>query len=306
LDKEIEMSNGLKHYDHFAWDNARWDGFEFRPDDILVCTSYKAGTTWTQMICALLIFQKTEFDHPLAEISPWMDIKSSPIQEIQELYNQQEHRRFIKTHTPLDGLPWQEDITYLTVVRDPRDIYISMINHLKNSNPESEAIFMKEARENGSMPPEPPEDPNELFPMWLNTGSFPWERDGFPFWSVFNHAQSFWDRRDQSNIHLFHYSDMKRDLDGQMRKIAKVLEIEVAEDKWLSLVEAATFSTMKRNADRMAPDTDVKMWKSNSNFFNKGTSGQWKDTLSQESLALFDKTVRERYDHDMLDWLLDK
>jgi aryl sulfotransferase len=300
------MDDELRHYDHFAWDNARWDGFEFRSDDILVCTSYKAGTTWTQMICALLIFQETEFEKPLAEISPWMDIKSSPIEEIQELYNQQEHRRFIKTHTPLDGLPWRDDLTYLAVVRDPRDIYISMLNHLKNSNPESEAIFMKEARDGGGLPPEPPEDPNELFPMWLNTGSFPWEKDGFPFWSVFNHAQSFWERRDQANIHLFHYSDMKRNLEGQMRKIAKFLGIEVPEGKWASLVDAATFSTMKKNADKMAPDTDVKMWKSNSDFFRKGTSGQWKGVISEENLALFDKTVKERYDHQMLEWLLDK
>ena len=60
-------------------DSTRWDGFESRADDILVCTSYKAGTTWTQMICALLIFQKADFGRPLTTISPWLDILTAPI-----------------------------------------------------------------------------------------------------------------------------------------------------------------------------------------------------------------------------------
>ncbi len=65
----------VRYYDHPVWDSARWQGFEPRVGDILICTPYKAGTTWMQMICALLVFQRTEFHLPLAEISPWMDLK---------------------------------------------------------------------------------------------------------------------------------------------------------------------------------------------------------------------------------------
>ncbi len=41
-------------------DSRRWDGFEFRADDIVISTPPKCGTTWTQMITALLIFDTAD------------------------------------------------------------------------------------------------------------------------------------------------------------------------------------------------------------------------------------------------------
>ena len=61
-------------YRHPLFDSTRWNSFETRPDDIIVCTSYKAGTTWTQMICALLVHQTPDLPRPLAELSPWLDL----------------------------------------------------------------------------------------------------------------------------------------------------------------------------------------------------------------------------------------
>jgi hypothetical protein len=130
--------------------------------------------------------------------------------------------------------------------------------------------------------------------MWLTTGSFSWESDGAPFWSVFRHGATFWAHRDEANILMVHYSDLKADLEAEMRRIAVALGIEVAEHTWLELVAAASFQSMKKNADRMAPDTNFKMWKDNSLFFNKGTSGQWQGVLNAESLALLDE-VTEKY-----------
>lgn len=145
-----------------------------------------------QMICGLLVFQRMEFDLPLAEISPWMELKAAHAKDIHAWYAAQNHRRFIKTHTPLDGLPWYREATYIVVGRDPRDVFMSMLNHLRNFNPASEALFAHEMREAGIDMPEPPEDPNEFFHDWLTNGSFEWESDGAPFWSVFRHGDSFW------------------------------------------------------------------------------------------------------------------
>ncbi len=291
----------IRHYRHQVWDTARWQGFESRPGDILVCTPYKAGTTWMQMICALLVFQRAEFHLPLAKISPWMDLKGHTTEAVHATYAAQDHRRVIKTHTPLDGLPWFPQATYLCVERDPRDIFMSMLSHLRNRNPDSVAIFAREMRETGDGPP-PPEDPNEFFRMWLSNGSFEWESDGAPYWSVFRHGASFWAHRDEPNIHLVHFSGLKADLEGEMRRIAGVLGIKVAEEKWPELVAAAGFESMKKNADRTAPDTDLKMWKDNARFFNKGTSGQWQGVLSEESLALMDQ-VTATYPAEYIDWL---
>jgi hypothetical protein len=290
-----------RHYDHPVFDSARWRGFEPRAGDILVCTPYKAGTTWMQMICALLVFQRSEFHLPLAEISPWMDLKGHTAETVHATYAAQDHRRIIKTHTPLDGLPWFPQATYLCVERDPRDIFMSMLSHLKNANPDADAIFAREMRETGGPPPLP-EDPDEFFRMWLSNGSFDWESDGAPYWSVFRHGASFWAHRDEPNIHLVHYSDLKADREGEMRRIAGLLGIEVPEAAWPELVAAAGFERMKKNADRTAPDTDMKMWKDNSRFFNKGSSGQWQGVLSEESLALLDE-VKARDPADYIDWM---
>src|SRR3978361_1538969 len=86
-------------------DSTRWEGFVFRPDNIVISTPSKCGTTWTQMICALLVFQTPDFDRPLAEISPWLDMLTADHREVVARLQAQPHRRFIKTHTPLDGLP---------------------------------------------------------------------------------------------------------------------------------------------------------------------------------------------------------
>src|SRR5687768_11314107 len=86
-------------------DSARWDDFPFRADDIVISTPPKCGTTWTQMICALLIFRTPDLPAPLAKISPWLDMQLTDRDETVAALEAQTHRRFIKTHTPLDGLP---------------------------------------------------------------------------------------------------------------------------------------------------------------------------------------------------------
>ena len=51
-------------------DSARWTGFPFRDGDIVISTRSKTGTTWVQMICALLVFQTPELPEPVARLSP--------------------------------------------------------------------------------------------------------------------------------------------------------------------------------------------------------------------------------------------
>ena len=48
----------VRRYEASMYDSNRWDGFELRPGDIIISTPPKCGTTWTQMICALLILQE--------------------------------------------------------------------------------------------------------------------------------------------------------------------------------------------------------------------------------------------------------
>ena len=86
-------------------DSGRWAGFQFRRGDIVISTRSKSGTTWMQMICALLVFQTPDLPAPLGQLSPWLDFLATPLDEVLARLDAQRHRRFIKTHTPLDGIP---------------------------------------------------------------------------------------------------------------------------------------------------------------------------------------------------------
>lgn len=107
-------------------DSGRWDGFAFRPGDIVISTRSKHGTTWMQAICALLVFQTPELPGPLAELSPWLDWVGEPRRDVVARLEAQAHRRFLKTHTPLDGLPRDSLATFVVIARHPLDAAVSL------------------------------------------------------------------------------------------------------------------------------------------------------------------------------------
>ena len=294
----------LHEYKSPFMDTGRWADFEPRPDDIFVCTSYKAGTTWLQTICALLIVQKPELPGRLSDLSPWVEVITQPIKDVLTTYETQTHRRFIKTHTPLDGLPFFEDATYLFCGRDPRDVFMSMLNHIGNMDEDRLRELQQAAGvEIDEEQPELPSDQNELFHIWLTTPSFEWEKDGFPWWSHFSHAKTFWEYRQLPNLHFLHYADLQADLEGEMRRMAGILGIEVDERLWPGLVKGATFDTVKANPEQYAPEANVGLWKDTSRFFHKGTTGQWQDALSERSLALYGEVKRDRLPPEAGEWL---
>ncbi|HCL28571.1 MAG TPA: hypothetical protein DIC52_09065, partial [Candidatus Latescibacteria bacterium] len=105
---------------------------------------------------------------PLAEISPWLDLKAVDASVTHAVYAGQDHRRIIKTHTPLDGLPWFPEATYICVQRDPRVIFVCLLNHMQNFNPDADAMF--NLSDNADEREALPEDPNTFFQMWLTNG----------------------------------------------------------------------------------------------------------------------------------------
>lgn len=71
----------------------------------MISSRSKTGTTRVQMICALLDFQTPDPPAPLAALSPWLDHLIALHEEGYAQMAAQQHPRFIKTHTPLDGNP---------------------------------------------------------------------------------------------------------------------------------------------------------------------------------------------------------
>lgn len=127
-------------------DSARWDGFPFREGDIVISTRSKSGTTWMQMICALLVFRTPDLPAPLPALSPWVDHAIEPVADVIARLEAQPHRRFVKTHTPLDGLPLDERVTYVVVARHPLDMAVSLYHQGDNIDRERLAELTGVAR----------------------------------------------------------------------------------------------------------------------------------------------------------------
>ena len=294
----------IRRYQHLDWDSGRWTGFKPRSGDIYICTCYKSGTTWTQMIVALLVFQELDFPLPLNELSPWIDLVTDSIEEMHKRLSAQRYRRILKTHTPLDGLKWHADARYLFVGRDPRDVFVSMMNHQDNTDVYVERKLAAEMGNKITITDLLADTEEERLKDWLTRGYFEWDKDGYPYWSLFHHGETFWQHRNQENILVLHYGEMKCDLDREMRKIAAHLAIEINEEVFPSLVEAARFASMKPNAEDLAPAAEANLWKNNSEFFANGTNGQWQDRWSKANLQRLD-ALSHKYSSDYMEWLLE-
>lgn len=295
-----------RHYKGFIDDSARWDRIELRDGDIVINTPAKCGTTWMQQCVSLLVFQEPRPPRPMAEVSPWVDMLTWPIDELVAALDAQTHRRFLKTHTPLDGVPWDSRLTYVCVGRDPRDVMVSWQNHMANIDFQALILARMNAVGNDDltmddMPTPPPDDPVERFWHWVDDTNP--EADRQPgLAGVLGHLLTFWERRDEPNVALFHYSDLKADLPGQLRRLADVLHIDVPEARWDELVEAASFSSMKQNADHLAPDTTHGIWQDTSQFFDRGTSGRWRDLVGDDDLGRYDDRVAALVPPDLAQW----
>ena len=290
-------------YRTLIMDSARWDGFEFRPSDIVISTPPKCGTTWTQMLCALLIFDDPDFPAPLSELSPWLDQTIRRLDDVRALYAAQQHRRFIKTHTPLDGLPIHDDVTYVVVGRDPRDVLVSMEHHLANMDLERVLALRGEAVGNDdldTLPPRPAasDDPAERFRMFVRAAD---DAGLFSLTSVLHHLDTGWQRRHTPNVVMCHYADYTTDLPGEIVRLAAALDIHMTEDRASELAAYATLERMRDRAVEVLPNAGV-IWKNDRAFFRAGAFGEWRTRVSDDDLTEYDTTAQTIASPELSAW----
>jgi len=276
-------------------DSTRWNGFDFRDDDIIIATYGKSGTTWAQQIVGQLLFDGAD-NVDIHELSPWLDLRIRPLDERLAMLAAQSHRRVVKTHLPLDALVFSEKAKYLYVARDARDVVWSLYNHHLNMKPEFYELL------NGTPglvgpPIEPPSgDVVAYFREWV-------ERDGFPYFSWWENVRTWWAARNEPNVRLVHFEDLRRDLAGEIQGIAEFLRIPVDTKNWDRIVEHCTFDWMKLNADRTAPGGGA-LWKGGgSTFINKGTNGRWRNLLTVEDSARYDNRAIAELGEECARWL---
>jgi aryl sulfotransferase len=287
-----------RQYVDWISDSRRWDRFQPRRGDVVIATAPKCGTTWVQRIVGLLIFGTTE-PRSVDDESPWMDMAFYPLDAIYDTIEAQEHRRYLKTHLPLDCLPLHSEVHYIHVARDGRDACTSIHDMVIGTSQSARQLSSEMAKYYGAIP----DDPQDFFRYWLSTAVTKGQSDGAPFISFFDIETSFWSGRKLDNLLMVHYSDLTADLDGEMRRIAGFLGIDVNEAIWPDLVRAATFEEMRKSGAQIKPHAAHSMEKGANGFFNKGTGGRWREHLSDDNLQLYNDKVAEKFSPNLASWI---
>lgn len=284
---------------------ARWDSYRPRPGDIIISAPQKSGMTWTQAICAMLIFGRPDLDVQPARVSPWFDSNFEPLGSMLQRLEAQTHRRYLKTHTPLDGLPYYPEVSYLAVFRHPLDVFNSMASltlKMAGGNMQSRARLPAgggSARGSVRTPP----DIRSFIMACVRAPFTPGVGEQMSVSAVTHYFMGFWTYRHLSNIHLIHYADMKRDLKSSIRAIASALGIAVEDAMALAMAETSGFANMQANAQQYAPES-YSGWGNPREFFQGGTGGQWKNVLNESDVAEYRRAYAAAIrDRTAADWL---
>ncbi|XP_022100016.1 sulfotransferase 1A1-like [Acanthaster planci] len=257
-----------------------WD---VREDDVWLVTYPKAGTTWAQEIMSCVMYdgniEEVNKKHGAFRVLfPDMDIpefirKTKNLPACYEIAKEMPSPRVIKTHMPGQLLPpqiWERRPKIVYIMRNPKDLTVSYFYFLKLANPSPDLL-------------------NETFEEFLNktlTG------DVFygPWW---NHYLYFWRKRNDPNILVLKYEDMKQDLRGNVEKISKFLGKNLSAETLDTITEHCSFAKMKNNP-MASLDSILRHDKSQGVFMRKGAIGNWKTHFTVAQNEAMDAHIEEK------------
>ncbi|XP_065450199.1 sulfotransferase 1C4-like isoform X1 [Chrysemys picta bellii] len=252
-------------------------GFQARPDDLLICTYPKAGTTWVQEIvdmiqqdgdpqkcCRAPIYQRI----PFLELCP-----PRPLPRGFEEAAAMPPPRTLKTHLPLELVPpsfWEQDCKVIYVARNPKDNAVSYF-HFQRMN---------------QWLPAP-----GCWDQYLET----FLSGGVPWGSWFDHVRAWWDARDKHRILYLFYEELHKDPRGEIQKVGRFLGRELPEPVLETIVEHTSFESMRENP--MANYSTVPPFildHAVSPFMRKGTVGDWTTQFTVAQSERFDAEWAQR------------
>jgi len=289
-------------YRNHHLDSTRWDAIEARDGDVVITTSYKSGTTWTQHIVGQLLLRDVPDAPPTLLVSPWIDARfQMPLEVLVPMVAAQTHRRFLKSHLAADGLPYRTGTKYVVVARDARDVFMSLLNHYAGYTD----VAMERLNDDPSLPAFErfDGDVKKLWRQWISQGWFAWESDGYPWWGNLHHTASYWPHRDLENVLLVHYNDLKADLPAEIRRIAGFLDLELRDDEVGNVVRESQIDRMREVATEREDMLAAFLDGGAKRFFFKGTNGRWRDVLDGDDLALYEEAKRRVLTPECAMWL---
>lgn len=295
--------NVTRVYRNHTIDSTRWNGFVPRVDDIIVTTSYKSGTTWTLGILYRILALKEGV--PIPPMDYWIDARMFPValeDQLAELAAMS-HRRVLKSHLAADGLPIWDGTRYVVVGRDPRDVFMSLVNHYEQFTEAAYFAFNETPGRVGPPIPRYDGDVRALWKNWITRGWFDWESEGWPWWGNMHHVASWWPLREAPNVLFIHYNDLKANLPREIERLSRFAGFDLSPAEIATIADGASIGAM-RDTVIAAGDPLSMMFKDGARgFFYKGTNQRWRSVLSDEDLELYEAAKKRVLTPDCAQWL---
>ncbi|XP_066432940.1 sulfotransferase 1C1-like isoform X2 [Eleutherodactylus coqui] len=258
-----------------SWE--RIEKFEARPDDLLIATYPKAGTTWMQEIIDSIMnegeVEKTS-RAPTHVRSPFLEICSPP--PVPSGIDQLEvtpSPRLVKTHLPYKLVPksfWEQKCKVIYVARNAKDNIVSyyFFDRMNKTQPD-------------------PGTWDEYVLKFLK-GDVGWG-------SWFDHVLGWWDARDKHDMLYVFYEDMKEDPKREIRKVMRFLGKDLSEDAVEKIYRHTSFAAMKENpmANYSTMPSNV-LDQSLSPFMRKGEVADWMNHFTESQNKMFDEEYQKR------------
>ncbi|XP_070823809.1 cytosolic sulfotransferase 3-like isoform X2 [Chaetodon trifascialis] len=258
------------------WENVQ--NFQARPDDILIATYPKAGTTWVSYILDLLHFcqrsPERQTSIPIYERVPFLEMTIPHLDSGVDLVNNlPTSPRLIKTHLPIQLVPksfWEQNCRVVYVARNAKDNVVSYFHFDQMAQFEPE-----------------PGDWSSYLHRFME--------GKMVFGSWYDHVNGWWKKKQTySKIHYMFFEDMVEDSGREIDKLCSFLGLSPSAEEKERVTTGSKFDNMKQN--KMTNYSTVEVMNHTvSPFMRKGNVGDWKNHFTVAQNEAFD----EDYKHKM-------
>lgn len=240
----------------------------------------------------------------ISTLSPQIDNRAGALfGDRFETLEQQMHRRVIKTHLPIDGLPFYPEVHYVVVARDPRDVFMSQWNHYSSFTDGFYSMVNKIPNRFGDELPRCPSDLHEFWRLWICRGWFEWEMEGYPFGGNMRHTQTWWDFRHLDNVLMIHFDDLLADIAGQLEKISSFVNVTLSQAALTEVAESVNFLNVSQAPELDHPTWELRLKGGGRSFYFSGRNGRWRGVLSDMELNQYETTKDKVLSEDCAKWL---
>lgn len=244
-------------------------GYEPTEHDVFVATYSKSGTNWAMQMALQIAWRGEAEPEHIHDLVAWPEAHFTGIVPLRDAGPAQRcptGKRAIKTAMDAAFVPYREEATYLTVLRDPKDVFVSAYHFIFGVFDLFDDATMEE---------------------WLALFLSP----RFPAGSWARHAASYWAWRDRPNVEVMLFSELKKDLAITVRRVSQTMGVSLTDAEVARVAERCSFGYMKEHESCFAPPK-MLFTRQQGTMVRSGKVGGSGELLSREQQAAIDRHVQ--------------